>query len=290
MHRFCSECIITALRNGNKECPTCRKKLVSKRSLRHDPNFDALISKICPSKQDEQNGHHNNSYMNSPVDSPLPQGDNFDDTTEENASESANRRKRSSRSAAANSDSQNDASEGVTSSARKYAKRETTEYVTKPQRPTNTTNGSSGSSKTSIDIILKLKPSESEQKVEERVGTEEETSTEQSAAGNQSLLSMCKYLKTTRDAVIEHIAVYLKLRNEEIREVVPESSKHLIESGQINLFVKKRQSPSSDLKFIPLQNDLSLSHIVSEYNMPKNRPLELYFTVSEVTKLESSSQ
>lgn len=30
---------------SNKECPTCRKKLVSKRSLRPDPNFDALISK-----------------------------------------------------------------------------------------------------------------------------------------------------------------------------------------------------------------------------------------------------
>nr|4R8P_L Chain L, E3 ubiquitin-protein ligase RING2, Ubiquitin-conjugating enzyme E2 D3 [Homo sapiens]4R8P_N Chain N, E3 ubiquitin-protein ligase RING2, Ubiquitin-conjugating enzyme E2 D3 [Homo sapiens] len=49
LHRFCADCIITALRSGNKECPTCRKKLVSKRSLRPDPNFDALISKIYPS-------------------------------------------------------------------------------------------------------------------------------------------------------------------------------------------------------------------------------------------------
>lgn len=47
LHRFCSECIITALRSGNKECPTCRKKLVSKRSLRPDPNFDYLISVSC---------------------------------------------------------------------------------------------------------------------------------------------------------------------------------------------------------------------------------------------------
>ena len=31
---------------SNKECPTCRKKLVSKRSLRADPNFDKLISKV----------------------------------------------------------------------------------------------------------------------------------------------------------------------------------------------------------------------------------------------------
>lgn len=52
LHRFCSECIITALRSGNKECPTCRKKLVSKRSLRRDPNFDALIAKIYPSREE----------------------------------------------------------------------------------------------------------------------------------------------------------------------------------------------------------------------------------------------
>lgn len=51
LHRFCQECIITALRSGNKECPTCRKKLISKRSLRPDPNFDALIAKIYPNSQ-----------------------------------------------------------------------------------------------------------------------------------------------------------------------------------------------------------------------------------------------
>lgn len=56
LHRFCSDCIVTALRSGNKECPTCRKKLVSKRSLRPDPNFDDLISKIYPSR-DEYEAH-----------------------------------------------------------------------------------------------------------------------------------------------------------------------------------------------------------------------------------------
>lgn len=56
LFRFCSDCIVTALRSGNKECPTCRKKLVSKRSLRPDPNFDLLISKIYPSR-DEYEAH-----------------------------------------------------------------------------------------------------------------------------------------------------------------------------------------------------------------------------------------
>ena len=52
LHRFCAECIITALRSGNKECPTCRKKLVSKRSLRPDPNFDQLVTKLFPDKEE----------------------------------------------------------------------------------------------------------------------------------------------------------------------------------------------------------------------------------------------
>ena len=37
---------------GNKECPTCRKKLISKRSLRPDPNFDQLVAKMFPYKDD----------------------------------------------------------------------------------------------------------------------------------------------------------------------------------------------------------------------------------------------
>lgn len=52
LHRFCQECIITALRAGNKECPTCRKKLISKRSLRPDPNFDCIIAKIYPNREE----------------------------------------------------------------------------------------------------------------------------------------------------------------------------------------------------------------------------------------------
>jgi len=52
LHRFCAECIVTALRSGNKECPTCRKKLVSKRSLRPDPNFDQLVAKIFPDREE----------------------------------------------------------------------------------------------------------------------------------------------------------------------------------------------------------------------------------------------
>lgn len=48
MHRFCKECIEKALRLGKKECPTCRKLIVSHRSLREDENFDKLIRIFYP--------------------------------------------------------------------------------------------------------------------------------------------------------------------------------------------------------------------------------------------------
>lgn len=81
LHRFCAECITTALRSGNKECPTCRKKLVSRRSLRPDPNFDALISKIYPSRDEYEKHqermlqsltkHHNGGALSASVEEGL---------------------------------------------------------------------------------------------------------------------------------------------------------------------------------------------------------------------------
>jgi len=69
------------LRSGNKECPTCRKKLVSKRSLRPDPNFDALISKIYPSRDEYEahqerlmaklNKHHNTNALSNSIEEGL---------------------------------------------------------------------------------------------------------------------------------------------------------------------------------------------------------------------------
>ena len=41
-----SECINKCLRVGLKECPKCRIHCPSRRSLRPDPNFDAMIQKL----------------------------------------------------------------------------------------------------------------------------------------------------------------------------------------------------------------------------------------------------
>ncbi|XP_021726485.1 putative E3 ubiquitin-protein ligase RING1a [Chenopodium quinoa] len=48
LHRFCRECIDKSMRMGNNECPACRKHCASRRSLRDDPNYDALIAALYP--------------------------------------------------------------------------------------------------------------------------------------------------------------------------------------------------------------------------------------------------
>jgi E3 ubiquitin-protein ligase RNF1/2 len=46
MHRFCGDCIQRCLRGGKQECPACRQHVPSKRSLRRDHAFDALIKQV----------------------------------------------------------------------------------------------------------------------------------------------------------------------------------------------------------------------------------------------------
>eukprot|EP01113_Clastostelium_recurvatum_P043694 TRINITY_DN7269_c0_g1_i1.p1 TRINITY_DN7269_c0_g1~~TRINITY_DN7269_c0_g1_i1.p1 ORF type:complete len:413 (+),score=110.11 TRINITY_DN7269_c0_g1_i1:50-1288(+) len=48
LHRFCSNCISKSLRIGKKECPSCRIPVLSRRNLRPDPSFDALIKNLYP--------------------------------------------------------------------------------------------------------------------------------------------------------------------------------------------------------------------------------------------------
>ncbi|XP_065876923.1 putative E3 ubiquitin-protein ligase RING1a [Euphorbia lathyris] len=48
LHRFCRACIDKSMRLGNNECPACRTHCASRRSLRDDPNYDALIAALYP--------------------------------------------------------------------------------------------------------------------------------------------------------------------------------------------------------------------------------------------------
>ncbi|XP_047323773.1 putative E3 ubiquitin-protein ligase RING1a [Impatiens glandulifera] len=46
LHRFCRACIDKSMRLGNNECPACRTHCASRRSLRDDPRFDAMIAAL----------------------------------------------------------------------------------------------------------------------------------------------------------------------------------------------------------------------------------------------------
>nr|KYP39529.1 E3 ubiquitin-protein ligase RING2 [Cajanus cajan] len=62
LHRFCRQCIDKAIRTGKNECPTCRAHCASRRSLRDDPNYDALISAIYPDIDKYEAQVHISSY------------------------------------------------------------------------------------------------------------------------------------------------------------------------------------------------------------------------------------
>lgn len=43
MHRMCKACFEDALRRHNTECPLCRIKIPTRRTLRQDPSYDLLL-------------------------------------------------------------------------------------------------------------------------------------------------------------------------------------------------------------------------------------------------------
>jgi E3 ubiquitin-protein ligase RNF1/2 len=53
LHRFCAECIEKFLRVGvGRACPACRVKIPTRRSLRPDTNFNAIVATIYPNLEE----------------------------------------------------------------------------------------------------------------------------------------------------------------------------------------------------------------------------------------------
>ena len=49
LHRFCKDCIEKTIRSqSQKQCPSCRKPIATRRSLRPDPNITQLIKRLYP--------------------------------------------------------------------------------------------------------------------------------------------------------------------------------------------------------------------------------------------------
>ncbi|XP_018609881.1 E3 ubiquitin-protein ligase RING2-A-like [Scleropages formosus] len=211
LHRFCSECIVTALRSGNKECPTCRKKLVSKRSLRPDPNFDALISKIYPSR-DEYEAHqdrvlerlsrmHNKQALSSSIEEGLKmqalhraqrvrkQQQESDNTTFSGGEDNCDARSHDSAAPRTSHPSSHATEAGPSRNKRPRASDESCPEMDRgsPTPPPSHQHEGPGSE---IELVFRPHP--------HLVNTQE--------------YSQTRYVKTTANATVDHLSKYLALR------------------------------------------------------------------------------
>ncbi|XP_050371291.1 putative E3 ubiquitin-protein ligase RING1a isoform X1 [Argentina anserina] len=77
LHRFCRECIDKSMRLGNNECPACRTHCASRRSLRDDPKYDALIAAIYPDidkyEEEELSFHEEEKARNKQIQASIAQ-------------------------------------------------------------------------------------------------------------------------------------------------------------------------------------------------------------------------
>ena len=64
LHRFCGECIHKCIRFGMKECPTCRKSIPSRRSLKRDEKFDQIVQNLVGSATEQQLNEDTNLWEN----------------------------------------------------------------------------------------------------------------------------------------------------------------------------------------------------------------------------------
>ncbi|XP_060859551.1 E3 ubiquitin-protein ligase RING2-like isoform X2 [Metopolophium dirhodum] len=246
LHRFCSDCIVTALRSGNKECPTCRKKLVSKRSLRPDPNFDLLISKIYPNR-DEYEAHQtrvleklNNSHSQANLVQSINEGiklqtQNRLQRTKKNQNEELNESNSSTTPKPSNSSEKEGPSATVDTS-------DITECDGTPK----------GVSADEIELVFKPHPTE--------------------MANDNQLIRILKensvrYIKTTANATVDHLSKYLAMRlTVDLGSELPEQTLNFL------IYVA-----STADQLVPLNGNQTLRNVHDKY-WKVNKPLEMFYS------------
>ncbi|XP_065211107.1 E3 ubiquitin-protein ligase RING2-like [Planococcus citri] len=257
LHRFCSECIITALRSGNKECPTCRKKLASKRSLRPDPNFDLLIQTLYPNRE-EYEAHQikaleklNNSQSQAALVYSINEGIKVQNQT---------------RFQRLNKRSQNDGETSTSAINNSDSNALDTSVDPQPSTSGNKTNSDNPRSKKSkasearvnaadytesddLELIFKPHPTENDWSFT-KFFTDD----------------LKRYLKTSADATVEHISKYVT--DKATRDCGMDLSKIKLKFSVLN-------SPNSN-EYIPLNDKDTLQYIIDTY-WQNDTPLELYY-------------
>ncbi|NXC19275.1 RING2 ligase, partial [Corythaeola cristata] len=269
LHRFCADCIITALRSGNKECPTCRKKLVSKRSLRPDPNFDALISKIYPSR-DEYEAHqervlaklsrlHNQQALSSSIEEGLK-------------IQAMNRLQRGKKQQIENgSGAEDNGDSSHCSNASTHSNQEAG-----PSNKRTKTSDDSGLELDNNNPTVAIDPVMDGASEIELVFRPHPTLMENDDS------AQTRYIKTSGNATVDHLSKYLAVR------LALEELRSKGESNQMNLDTASEKQytiyiATANGQFTVLNGSFSLE-LVSEKYWKVNKPMELYYAPTKEHK------
>lgn len=299
LHRFCSDCIITALRSGNKECPTCRKKLVSKRSLRADPNFDLLISKIYPSREEYEAVQEkvlakvNQSHSQQALVNSITEG--IKSQQQIRPKQIRTKKERRERQTTEGGNENGNAQNGEGSCSASLGSTENAASVRSTPSPSPSNSSSFTKLKRSRSTIASEKGSEdsdsNSETVESRAdaeSTDVETASEYGIdevelifkphpvemGPENDLMKILKenavrYLKTTANATIEHLSTYLAMRL--TLDLDKETSE---ETGGFNFCIYVAPQPE---QFIALAGQQSLSQVHEKF-WKLNKPLELFYS------------
>ncbi|XP_078272507.1 E3 ubiquitin-protein ligase RING2-A-like isoform X3 [Rhinoraja longicauda] len=292
LHRFCSDCIVTALRSGNKECPTCRKKLVSKRSLRPDPNFDALICKIYPSR-DEYEAHqdrvlarlsrlHNPQALSSSIEEGLKMQamhraqrvrkppHESDNTTFSGGEDNCD-----SRSHISNVSTHSNQEAGPSRKRSKASDESCPELDNSREAPASP--DVVGDSCSEIELVFRPHPV--------LVDKDEysQTSSNQHLQFVLTPVQLClRYVKTTANATVDHLSKYLALRIalEEQQKNIGNNAVTLeeVSEKQYTIYIT-----TSGGQFTTLNGSLTLE-LVNEKYWKVSKPLELYYAPTKEQK------
>jgi len=291
LHRFCQECIITALRAGNKECPTCRKKLISKRSLRPDPNFDAIIAKIYPNREEYDALHEkvleklNKKHLTS-----IGGGSASNSTSGDRTGRSTSRRSTAAQ-INGNSENSHSSTAAATSSNGKAAKR-----------------ASSVAASSSAAAAAHSQISDDDSDMESRTSTEQSSTThggfQQDADEielvlkphplKESTLTSKRFIKTTSNATMTHLSKYLWTRlcvegatsatSETASTATSSNTPEASNESEFQLFIHQSKNT-----YHQLDSNLTLDQAIEQY-WKQNRPIELFYYHPATTTTTSKKQ
>ncbi|XP_022179709.1 E3 ubiquitin-protein ligase RING2-like [Myzus persicae] len=261
LHRFCSECIGTSLRAGNKNCPTCRKRLKSKRCLRPDPNFDLLISALYPNREEfnaqrdkimeNLNQSQSQSNMVKSITEGLQEQKKNRSYNTKNKRRAQQAKKKSLNNSAPSTSSQVDNNVTAQTNGTKKMKMDSTSVTS---NITECDGAFNSMSLNDMELVLKPLPKEMHNNNQLEKGL------------NKTDL---RYIKAPPASTVEHLRSYLTMRL---------NLDHGKELGNNHATVLIYISQTAD-QYVLLDNSLTLQNVQEKFwNVKKEKPMEIFYS------------